>query len=138
MVGEDNDILGEIPLEVLDLSLQFVGLPQEEIVRIFHNKFKPINLYRLCHMRGLSYEAFQDEERIGIKYGMLKLRKASGSYKDYRTTFYEVWSESFINYTTILVSLFGATAPRLHAILRRSLTTLEDLHMEGGAPFFSN
>lgn len=86
-------------------------------MRIFHNKYKPINLYRLCHMRGFIYEAFQDEERIGIKYGMLKLRKASGSYKDYRTTFYEVWSESFINYTPILASLFGATAPRLQAAL---------------------
>lgn len=38
-MGEDDDILGEIPPEVSDLSLQFVGLPQVEIVRIFTMNF---------------------------------------------------------------------------------------------------
>lgn len=114
--GED-EIQGEIPPEVTDLSLQFVGLPQEEIVKIFHNKFKPINLYHLRHMRGLSFEVYQDEEKIGIEDGMLKLRKTSGSYKDYGSNFYEVWSEAFINYTSIMLSLFGHTAHRLQAAL---------------------
>ncbi len=71
------------PPEVVDLSPQFGGLPQEEIIEIFQNKFKPFNLYRLRHMRGLTFEAYKDEERIGIEDGMLKLRKASGTYKDY-------------------------------------------------------
>lgn len=44
---EDDDIIGEVPPEVMNLTLRFAGLPQEEFVRIFHNKFKPINLYRL-------------------------------------------------------------------------------------------
>lgn len=48
---------------------------------------------------------------------MLKLRKTSGTYKDYGSSFYEVWSEAFINYTSIMVSLFGVTAPGLHAAL---------------------
>lgn len=111
---EDDEIQGEIPQEVSDLSLQFVGLPQEEIVKIFHTKFKSINLYRLRHMQGLGFEAYQDEE---VEDGMLKLRKTSGSYKDYGNNFYEVWSEAFINYTSILVLLFGTTAPRLQAAL---------------------
>ena len=115
IMREDDEIPGEIPLEVSDISLQFVGLSQEEIVKIFQNKFKPINLYRLRHMRRLSFEAYKDEERIGIEDGMLKLRKTSGSYKDYGNSFYEVWSEAFINYTSILVSLFGATVSRLQA-----------------------
>ncbi len=110
-VREDDEIQGEIPLEVSDISLQFVRLLQEEIVKIFHNKFKPINLYSLRHMRGLSFEAYKDKERIGIEDRMLKLRKTLGSYKDYCNSFYEVWSEAFINYTSILVSLFGATVP---------------------------
>lgn len=50
---EEEDIIGEVPPEVTNISLSFAGLPQEEIVRIFHNKFKAINLYRLRHMRGL-------------------------------------------------------------------------------------
>ncbi len=43
--------------------------------------------------------------------------QTSGSYKDYGNSFYEVWSEAFINYSSILVSLFGATVPRLQAAL---------------------
>ncbi len=113
----DEDLQGEVPPEVADLSPQFVGLPQEEILKIFQNKFKPINLYRLRHMRGLTFEADKDEERIGIEDGMLKLRKTSGTYKDYGSSFYGVWSEAFINYTSIMVSLFGATAPHLQAAL---------------------
>lgn len=41
-VMENYEILGEIPLEVSDLSLRFIGLPQQEIVLIFHNEFKSI------------------------------------------------------------------------------------------------
>ena len=57
-LSEDDDIIGEVPPEVSSISLRFAGLPQEEIIRIFHNKFKAINLYRLRHMRGLRYETF--------------------------------------------------------------------------------
>lgn len=86
----DKDLQGEVPPKVADLSSQFVGLSQEEIVNIFENKFKPINFYRLRHMRGLTFEAYKDEEKIGIKDGMLKLSKISGTYKDYCSSFYEV------------------------------------------------
>lgn len=76
-----------------------------------------MSLYRLRHMRGLRYEAFQDQERIGIEDRMLRLRKTSGTYKDFGKSFHEVWSEAFINYTAILVSLFGKKAPSLYTVL---------------------
>lgn len=123
---DDEDLQGEVPPEVSDIFLQFVGLPQEEIVKIFQNKFKPINFYRLRHMRGLTFEAYQEKERIGIENGMLKLRKTLGLYKDYGSSFFEVWSEAFINYTSILVSLFRAIAP----CLQRSLTQFYGLILQ--------
>lgn len=86
-------------------------------MKLFQNKFKPINLYRLRHMQGLIFKAYQDEERIEIKHKMLKLRKTSGTYKDYGSSFYKVWSEAFISYTSITASLFGATTPRLQSAL---------------------
>ena len=86
-------------------------------MKIFHNKFKPINLYRLRHMQGLWFESYRDHDRIGIEDGMLLLRKNSGTYKDFGKSFYEVWSEAFITYTSIIVFLFGATAPDLHSII---------------------
>ena len=54
-----------------------------------------------------------------MKDGMLKLRKTSGNYKDYGNNFYEVWSEAFINYTLIMVLLFGVTVSRFQAALTR-------------------
>ncbi len=57
LLTEEDDITGEIPPKVMSIILRFVGLPQEEIIRIFHNKFKPINLYRLRHMRGLRFDS---------------------------------------------------------------------------------
>lgn len=68
-------------------------------------------------MRGLTFETYKNEEKNSIEGGMLKLRKTLGKYKDYGSSFYEVWSEAFIHYTSIMVSLFGATAPRLQATL---------------------
>lgn len=103
---EDDNIVGE----VTNISLSVAGLPQEEIIRIFHNQFKAINLYRLRHMQGLRYEGFQDRERIGIEDGMLRLRKPSGTYRDFGKRVHEIWGEAFINYTAIIVSLFGIEA----------------------------
>ncbi len=45
---------------------------------------------------------------------MLKLRKTSGTYKDFGKFFHEVWSEALHNYTTTLVSLFGKETPDLY------------------------
>lgn len=44
-------------------------------MRIVHNKFKAINLYRLRHMQGLRYDALQDQERIGIEDGNVTIKK---------------------------------------------------------------
>ena len=108
----------------MSITLRFAGLPKEEIVRIFQNKFKPINLYRLRHMRGLRFDSLHDQDRIGIEDGMLKLRKTSGTYKDFGKSFYEVWADAFHNYTTILVSLFGREVPDLHSALAEFYTNI--------------
>lgn len=117
VVGEKDDIINEVPPKVTNISLCFAGLPKDKIVRIFYNNFKAINLYRLWHMQGFRYKAFQDQERIGIEDGMVWLRKILGLYKDFRKLLYDVWGEAFINYTTILVFLFGKEVLDLHAAL---------------------
>lgn len=65
---EDDIIIIEVPSEVENFTLRFAGSPQDKIVRIFHNKLRAINLYRLRHM-----ETFKDQEQIGIEDGMLML-----------------------------------------------------------------
>lgn len=113
---DDDDNLGEVPQEVQNL-VRFSGLPQEETVRIFRNKFKPINLYRLRHMRDICYDTYHDQDRIEIEDGVLKLKETTGKYKDFGKSVHNVWSNGFLNYAMIMLSLFGPTAPDLHAAL---------------------
>lgn len=66
-------------------------------------------------MYGLTFEVYKKKEGIGIKNGMLKLQRTLRLYKNYNSSFYEVWSEAYINYTHIMVSLFEATALHFQA-----------------------
>ena len=71
--AEEDNITGEVPPEVTSITLRFAGLLQEEIVRIFQNKFKPINFYHLRQMRGLRFDVLQDHDRIGIEDCIVRL-----------------------------------------------------------------
>lgn len=86
-----------------------------EIAKIFANKFRPMNFYKLRHMRKCD-NMYQDQ--ISIKEETLKMRKVTGSYKDYGQD-NVLWSEAFLNYAMILIELFGATTPSLHLALHR-------------------
>jgi hypothetical protein len=44
IMNDEDDVTDEISLEMTALNLRYASLSQNEIVRIFHNKFKPINL----------------------------------------------------------------------------------------------
>lgn len=36
-ITEDDDTIGEVPPELMNITLCFAGLPREQIVRIFHS-----------------------------------------------------------------------------------------------------
>lgn len=72
-----------------------------------------MNLYKLRLMRGRD-DLYHDQ--IHINTGTLKMRKVTGSYKDYGTT-KSLWSKSFLNYTMILMALFGPIIPTLYLAL---------------------
>jgi hypothetical protein len=114
---EKNDILDEIFFEIKALNARYVDLSQEKIVKIFLNKFRSINLYRLRHMRDLQYDVFNDLNRIDIENDLLKLKKTSNTYKNFEKNFYEMWSEIFLNYIFIMISLFDTTISDLHSAL---------------------
>ncbi len=126
---EEDDITDEVPLKVTSITLRFAGLPQEEIVRIFQNKFKPINFYHLCHMRRLQFDPLQNYDRIGIEDGMLRLRKTSGIYKDFGKFFYEVWADVFQNYTNIFDFLFSKKASDLHTTFLEFYSNIYELSL---------
>lgn len=124
---EDSTDKGEIPEEICTHSLRFANLPQEEIVRIFNGKFKPVNLYKLRHMKGQSYEVYYDQEKLGIKNGQIRVCKTHGTYKDYGKSIHEVWSKAFLNYQTILVTFFGKMSPDLHAATSQFYPKISEL-----------
>lgn len=103
---------GEIPNKVKLLASQFAGLPQGEIAKIFANKFQPMNLYKLRHIRECN-DMYHDQ--ISIEEGTLQMRKVTSSYKDYGRDN----AKAFLNYTMILMELFGTTTPFLHLALHR-------------------
>lgn len=101
-----DDFSNEIPFEVQALATQFAGLPMGEIVKIFANKFHPMNLYKLRYFRGSEEDMYRVQIRI-YEDGALKLLKVTiGSYKDYGDD-NTLWSEAFLNYSMILISLCG-------------------------------
>lgn len=53
VITKENDIIREVFLKVMNVIFCFTYLSQEEIVRIFYNKFKLIKLYQICHIQGL-------------------------------------------------------------------------------------
>ena len=71
---DDNDGIDETaPPEVFARRDMFFGLPEEEIVKIFKNKFKPMNLYKLKYLHG--FEDTWEEDSIVVENGSLKSRK---------------------------------------------------------------
>ena len=112
--NDDDDGLGETtPSEVSARRDMFSGLPEEEVVKIFKNKFKPMNLYKMRHLHG--FENTQEEDGIVVENGTLKPRKTTGTLKDFGKSVNEVWSESFVNYMLVINILFET--PELSAAL---------------------
>lgn len=116
-VRNDDEVLDEVPKEVQNLIFCFAGLPQKEIVKIFHNLSKPTNLYCFCHMWSHYYKSLYNQKRINIEDGMLRLKKTSEIFKDFGKLFYKVWLKSFHNNITIMISLFILNTVELNVAL---------------------
>jgi hypothetical protein len=115
---ENEDDTDEILAEVQSHHVRFTDLSIDEIVKIFNEKFKSINLYKFRHERILDHEFFENQTRIEIENDQLKnLKKTVESYKDYEKSFYEVYAEIFINYLQMTTSLFVKISSNLSVTL---------------------
>ena len=47
MIEEDDDTIGELPLEARKVAAHYPGLPWKEIAAIYKGKFISENLYKL-------------------------------------------------------------------------------------------
>ena len=80
---KNNDYISEIPSKTTALAKEFVGLSQRKIVKVFSNRFRSMNLYKLRLMRGWNDLYYK---QIHIDEGTLKIHKVTGLYKDYNST----------------------------------------------------
>lgn len=107
----DEDPIGEIPQAALLVSKRYPRLPKDQIALIFSNKFRPENLYKLRHMQG---RGNRDREKIiTFENGTMKIRQSTGTLRDFGPSD-AIWSEAFLNYTTVMLSFFGVAYPTLH------------------------
>jgi hypothetical protein len=115
----EKDESDEIPPEVKSHRVRFVSLSSDEIVRIFNDKFKPINLYKLRHMRSLNHEFYSNQNHIEFENNdqLRNLKKTVEIFKNFEKSFYEVYSKFFINYQLIVTSLFIKISPNLFVTL---------------------
>ncbi|MCJ1470208.1 hypothetical protein MMC07_008853, partial [Pseudocyphellaria aurata] len=111
---DEEEPIGEIPQAALLVSGRYPRLPKTEIARIFANKFRPENLYKLRHLK--RREDKDRNENITIEDGRMKLKHVTGTLCNFGTT-WDIWCEAFINYSMIMVDFFGITVPTLFCIL---------------------
>ena len=64
---DEEEPIGEISPATLLVASRYPGLPRAEIARIFANKFRPENLYKLRHLKGR--EDKDREENVTIENG---------------------------------------------------------------------
>lgn len=123
-VDRPEEITSEIPSEVSIVAAKFRGLPQEEIAKIYTGKFNPINLYKLRYVKKVG--EVQRGDRTTSDADLLSIKKAEGTMKNYRGTS-TIWSESFLNYSQIMVSFFGTTHPDIFFALGKYHHEILDL-----------
>jgi hypothetical protein len=118
-ITTDDDDVNEIFLEVKSHHVRFVSLSSNERIKIFNEKFKSINLYKLRHMRNLNHEFFENQNRIDFEDNdqLKNLKKTIEILKNFEKTFYEIYFETFINYQIMIISLFVKISSNLFVTL---------------------
>lgn len=131
--NEEEEPIGEISPATLLVASRYPGLPKAEIARIFSNKFRPENLYKLRHLKGR--EDKDREENITIENGLMKLKRVTGTLRDFGSSL-DIWSEAFLNYSMIMVDFFGVAFPSLFralSIFHQKIRSLSKIHEWQGA-----
>jgi hypothetical protein len=128
-ITSDDDDADEILLEIKSHHVRFVSLSSNEIVKIFNEKFKLINLYKLRHMRDFNHEFFENQNRIDFENNdqLKNLKKTIEILKNFEKTFYEIYFETFINYQMMIISLFVKISSKLFVTLMKFYQNILEL-----------
>jgi hypothetical protein len=118
LIKENENDEDKISFEVKTHRNRFAELSSNEIVKIFIEKFKLINIYKLRHIRDLTHDFYYDQNRIEIESDQIKsLKKIMRIFKNFEKFFYEIYFESFINYQLIVITFFAKSSSDIFVIL---------------------
>lgn len=78
----------------------FFGLPKKEIVKIFKNKFKPINLYRLIYL--YNFENIWEKNNIMVKKSFFKSWKIINILSKFGKSINKILLIVFLDYMFII------------------------------------
>ncbi len=81
IVIEDDDIIDEVSQEVMNITLCFAGLPQEEIVRIFHNSLSLSTFTSSATFEDSALILFKTRNGLGSRMGCSDFGKHQGDKK---------------------------------------------------------
>ncbi|MCJ1467677.1 hypothetical protein MMC07_006302 [Pseudocyphellaria aurata] len=110
VVQEFATLQAESAINTSAMASKCPGLLEVEIARIFSDKFRRENLYRLRHLKGRGDK--DNDDNITIENGLMNLKRATGNLGDFGAT-WDIWSEAFINYT--VKNILEATFP--HSVM---------------------
>lgn len=80
----EDDPIGEISPAILSVAGRYPGLSKAEMARIYENRLKPENLYKFRHMKGR--EDKDRDETITFEKGWIKIKKVTGTLRDFKNT----------------------------------------------------
>ena len=109
---ENDDTIGELPLEAQKVTAHYSGLLQKEIAAIYKGKFISENLYKLQML----YEQNDKDQTTQFIIELdsdLQFKCIKGILKDFSNTI-AIWFTDFLNYCSIMINLFSITFSTLY------------------------
>lgn len=101
---EEEVFLGEISSIILSMTSRYPGLLKAEIAKIYENCYKLEKFYKFCYLKDRKDK--DRDENITFKHSQIKIKKVTCTLCDFRKII-NICSDKLLNYTIIMVDLFG-------------------------------
>jgi hypothetical protein len=100
--GQVDD--GELSPEVISTIPFYLGIPPDQITAIFLGKFRPEHLVKLRHL--YNYDDDDKDQMFSITNDGAIILRSKKYIKDFGQDI-NIWQEGFLNYASILFTLFS-------------------------------
>lgn len=110
-IREDKKVpIDEISSIIFSITGHYPGLFKAKIAQIYKNRFKSENLYKFCHFKGRKDQ--DKDENMTFEHGQMIIKKIIGTLRNFGNSI-NIWSDSYLNNSIIMVDFFGVVFPSL-------------------------